>query len=168
MVHTAVHKLGLGLPLLQERLASAVSSGTQNASGPTPVRGGELRGQCRRVAAGRSDLRTAEILRRVRRAGYREGKSALYELVRRMRNRPAGNRAPAPQQLVLVTRDRRYLYNFFKLVFDGNPTVQVVADRRFVSRRPQAIPEGQERRNRRASQTTDRQLYAIGWTVVRL
>ena len=31
------------------------------------------------------DLSSAEILSRVRRAGYRGGKSALYELVRRLR-----------------------------------------------------------------------------------
>jgi hypothetical protein len=31
------------------------------------------------------DLSGAEILRRVRLAGYRDGKSALYELVRRLR-----------------------------------------------------------------------------------
>ena len=30
-------------------------------------------------------LSTAEILRRIQRAGYRGGKSALYELVRRLR-----------------------------------------------------------------------------------
>ena len=36
------------------------------------------------------DLSGAEILRRVRFAGYRDGKSALYELVRRLRvGRPA-------------------------------------------------------------------------------
>jgi hypothetical protein len=39
------------------------------------------------------DLPGAEILRRVRRAGYRGGKSALYELVRRLRVRRPGNRA---------------------------------------------------------------------------
>jgi hypothetical protein len=36
------------------------------------------------------DLSGAEILRRIRLAGYRGGKSALYELVRRLRGwRPA-------------------------------------------------------------------------------
>jgi hypothetical protein len=34
------------------------------------------------------DLPGAEILRRVRLAGYRGGRSALYELVRRLRVRP--------------------------------------------------------------------------------
>jgi hypothetical protein len=39
------------------------------------------------------DLSVAEILRRIRLAGYRGGKSALYELVRRLRVRRPGNRA---------------------------------------------------------------------------
>jgi hypothetical protein len=39
------------------------------------------------------DLPGAEILRRARLAGYRGGKSALYELVRRLRLRRPGNRA---------------------------------------------------------------------------
>jgi hypothetical protein len=33
----------------------------------------------------------AEVLRRVRSTGYRGGKSALYELVRRLRLAPSGN-----------------------------------------------------------------------------
>jgi len=39
------------------------------------------------------DLSGAEILRRVRPAGYRGGKSALYELVKRLRVQRPGNRA---------------------------------------------------------------------------
>src|SRR5207245_5578026 len=39
------------------------------------------------------DLSGAEILRRVRLAGYRGGKSALYELVRRLRVQRPVNRA---------------------------------------------------------------------------
>jgi hypothetical protein len=39
------------------------------------------------------DLPGVEILRRVRLAGYRGGKSALYELVRRLRARRAVNGA---------------------------------------------------------------------------
>ena len=37
-----------------------------------------------------ADLSGAEILRRVRLAGYRGGKSALYELVRRLRVSASG------------------------------------------------------------------------------
>jgi hypothetical protein len=52
------------------------------------------------------DLSGADILRRVRLAGYRDGKSALYELVRRLRvGRPAevtvaveSPRGPGPVQ----------------------------------------------------------------------
>ena len=39
------------------------------------------------------DLSGVEILRRVRLAGYRGGKSALYELVRRLRVGRPGNRS---------------------------------------------------------------------------
>ena len=39
------------------------------------------------------DLSGVEILRRVRLAGYRGGKSALYELVKRLRVRRPGNQA---------------------------------------------------------------------------
>jgi hypothetical protein len=39
---------------------------------------------------GQADLSSAEILRRVRLAGYRGGKSALYELVRRVREFGSG------------------------------------------------------------------------------
>ena len=116
-------------------------------------------------------LRTIEIRRRVRLAGSRGGKSALYELVRRVRNRPGRDEAAAPQQLILVARDRKHLYNFFKLAFEGNPTVQVVADRRAVSPRAPATPPEQEprqRNRRRASQTIESERRAIGWTIVRL
>ena len=46
-----------------------------------------------------SDLSSAEILRRVRLAGYRGGKSALYELVRRLRGSSLGN----PDQKLVTT-----------------------------------------------------------------
>src|SRR4029453_7139409 len=104
---------------------------------------------------------------RVRRARYRGGKSALYELVRRVRNRPA-DQAATLQQLILVARDRKHLYNFFKLVFEGNPTIQVLLDRRAVSQPAQSKPPEQERRQRnrrRASQTTESELRAVGWTI---
>ncbi len=39
------------------------------------------------------NVSAAEILRRVRLAGYRGGKSALYELVKRLRMKRPGNRA---------------------------------------------------------------------------
>jgi hypothetical protein len=81
-----------------------------------------------------------EILRRAQALGYNGGKSALYELVRRVRTldeRPGGSR-----QLVVVAPDREHLYNFFKRAFEGNATVQVVLDRRLAS--PAEFRDGAE------------------------
>jgi hypothetical protein len=111
-------------------------------------------------------ISAVEILRRAQALGYNGGKSALYELVRRVRTldeRPGGSR-----QLIVVAPDREHLYNFFKRAFEGNATVQIVLDRRV--ERP-ATPEPQEgarQRNRRSLQSTDGLLRAIGWTIVRL
>lgn len=112
-------------------------------------------------------ISAVEILRRAQALGYNGGKSALYELVRRVRTldeRPGGSR-----QLIVVAPDREHLYNFFKRAFEGNATVQIVLDRRV--ERP-LTPEPQESaprpRNRRALQRTDGLLRAIGWTIVRL
>src|SRR5262249_61938238 len=77
-----------------------------------------------------------EILRRAQALGYNGGKSALYELVRRVRTldeRPGGSR-----QLIVVSPDREHLYNFFKRSFEGNATVQIILDRRV--ERPAAAP----------------------------
>jgi hypothetical protein len=112
-------------------------------------------------------ISAVEILRRAQALGYDGGKSALYELVRRVRTldeRPGGSR-----QLIVVAPDREHLYNFFKRAFEGNATVQIVLDRRV--ERP-LTPEPQEgahrQRNRRSLQRTDGLLRAIGWTIVRL
>jgi len=108
-----------------------------------------------------------EILRRAQALGYRGGKSALYELVRRVRTldeSPAGSR-----QLVVVAPDREHLYNFFKRAFEGNATVQVVMDRRVQQPASPELPQATPRqRNRRSIQRTDGLLRAIGWTIVRL
>ena len=109
-----------------------------------------------------------EILRRAQALGYHGGKSALYELVRRVRTldeRPGGSR-----QLIVVAPDREHLYNFFKRAFDGNATVQVVLDRRVAVRPQSAEPTESARpsRNRRLPQRTDGLLRAIGWTIIRL
>lgn len=111
----------------------------------------------------------ADILRRARAAGYRGGKSALYELVRRVRTWPLDDQPAATQQVIVVARDREHLGNFLKRAFEGNPTVQVVFERRRVpDRRAQvARYEGERRqRNRRAPQQIDGLLRAIGWTIV--
>src|SRR2546430_16431779 len=109
-----------------------------------------------------------EILRRAQALGYNGGKSALYELVRRVRTldeRPGGSR-----QLIVVSPDRQHLYNFFRRAFEGNATVQVVLDRRVAERPQGAEPEERARRsrNRRLPQRTDGLLRAIGWTIHRL
>src|SRR5262249_60458145 len=65
-----------------------------------------------------------EILRRAQALGYNGGKSALYELVRRVRTldeRPGGSR-----QLIVVSPDREHLYNFFKRSFEGHATGPII------------------------------------------
>jgi len=108
-----------------------------------------------------------EILRRAQALGYNGGKSALYELVRRVRTldeRPGGSR-----QLIVVAPEREHLYNFFRRAFEGNATVQIILDRRVERPATAAPPEGGRRqRNRRSLGRTDGLLRAIGWTIVRL
>ena len=112
-------------------------------------------------------ISAVEILRRAQALGYNGGKSALYELVRRVRTldeRPGGSR-----QLVVVSPDREHLYNFFRRAFEGNATVQIVLDRRAGRPEPPEPQVGAPRqRNRRSLQSTDGLLRAIGWTIVRL
>ena len=113
-------------------------------------------------------LSAVGILRRAQALGYKGGKSALYELVRRVRTldeRPGGSR-----QLIVVAPDREHLYNFFKRAFEGNATVQVVLDRRGASASANTGPASAVRpaRNRRLPQRTDGLLRAIGWTIVRV
>jgi hypothetical protein len=113
----------------------------------------------------------ADILRRARLAGYRGGKSALYELVRRVRTWPLDDQPAGTQQVIVVAHNREHLGNFLKRAFEGNPTVQVVFDRRQgAERRSQGLPHESERRrrDRRSSQQIDGLLRAIGWTVVRV
>jgi hypothetical protein len=111
-----------------------------------------------------------EILRRVRLAGYRGGKSALYELVRRVKSRPFYDRTAGVQQLIVVARDHEHLYRFFQRSFVGNDTVRVVLNRRVSERRKLTQPPERERRRgtRRASTATDGLLRVTGWTIVRL
>jgi hypothetical protein len=116
-------------------------------------------------------LSAAEILRRARLAGYRGGKSALYELVRRVRTWPPVDPRSGTQQIIVVARDHEHLGNFLKRAFAGNATVQVVFDRRRVAeRRLRAAPHESERRqrNRRSPQQIDGLLRAIGWTIIQV
>jgi hypothetical protein len=112
-------------------------------------------------------ISAVEIMRRAQTLGYNGGKSALYELVRRVRTldeRPGGSR-----QLIVVSPDREHLYNFFRRAFEGNATVQIVLDRRGDSPLGPVRGPGERRpRNRRSPERTDGLLRAIGWTIVRL
>ena len=86
------------------------------------------------------DLSGAEILRRVRLAGYRGGKSALYELVRTLR-------PPVPaERLIIVASNRRNLYEHLKRAFAANKPVRVLLNRRVVERRAHSGPYEAERR----------------------
>jgi len=112
-------------------------------------------------------ISAVEIMRRAQALGYTGGKSALYELVRRVRT--LDERPGASRQLIVVSQEREHLYNFFRRAFEGNATVQIVLDRRADrAMDPQPRPAGRRPRNRRAAERTDGLLRAIGWTIVRL
>ena len=107
-------------------------------------------------------LSGAEIFRRVRLAGYRGGKSALYELVRTLR-------PPGPtRQLIIVALNRTNLYEHLKRAFAGNKTVRVLLNQRVVERRVRSGPYEAERRrgDRRSPVEIDGLLRAIGWAIV--
>jgi len=113
-------------------------------------------------------LSAVEILRRARAAGYTRGKSALYELIRRVRTLEA--QSEGSRHLIVVAPDREHFYNFFRLAFAGNPTVEVILDRRVVDRRQAAASRERERRrrHRRSPLRIDGTLRAEGWTIIRL
>jgi hypothetical protein len=112
-------------------------------------------------------ISAVEILRRAQALGYNGGKSALYELVRRVRT--LDEQPGASRQLIVVAPDREYLYSFFRQAFEGNATVQVLLDRRAERSEPPQPQQGARRqRNRRSLQRTQGLLRTIGWTIVRL
>lgn len=113
-------------------------------------------------------ISTVEILRRARATGYTGGKSALYELIRRIRTLEVSS--GASRQFIVVVRDRKHLYNYFRLAFAGNPTVHVILDRRILDRRQHAASRKRERRrrNRRSPLRIDGTLRAEGWIIIRL
>jgi hypothetical protein len=92
---------GIVIPVLDLRWSPAVNGSSSSEETPVPRPRGTGRPstvapyapQVAQWLSEDPDLPGAEILRRVRRAGYRGGKSALYELVRRLRVRRPGNRA---------------------------------------------------------------------------
>ena len=72
------------------------------------------------------------------------------------------------RQLFIVARDRRKLYEYVKQAFAGNPSVEVVLDRRTGERRQERsarIPD-RRRTDRRTDRRTEDQLRAIGWAIV--
>jgi len=114
--------------------------------------------------------KAGEILRRVRLAGYGGGKSALYELVRRVRTWRLDGQPEEARQLIIVAGNREHLYKFLQRAFVGNETVRVLLDQRVAERRQHSTPPDGERRqsSRRTPLAIDGLLRAIGWTIVRL
>lgn len=90
----------------------------------------------------------------------------------------AASRKPAPKQpaedkqmarqLFIVARNRGKLYEYVRRAFAGNPSVQVILDRRTGDRRQRREPGTSERRraDRRARLDVDNQLRALGWAIV--
>jgi len=80
------------------------------------------------------------------------------------------SRKAVAKQLLVVARDRGKLYGYLRRAFAGNPTVEVVVDRRRTERRRIDQPQAPERRrgNRRLMLDIDNQLRALGWAVVQL
>jgi len=74
----------------------------------------------------------------------------------------------AVQQLIVVARNRRDLYEHLKRAFAGNETIRVLLNQRFVDRRERHGPYEAERRraDRRLPITTDGLLRALGWAIV--
>ena len=95
----------------------------------------------------------------------------LYQLLHGARQHRAGRRDGERQiarHLFIVARDRRKLYEYVRQAFAGNPSVEVILDRRVGERRQNRgarIPD-RRRSDRRADRHVDDQLRAIGWAIV--
>src|SRR5205807_7566910 len=127
-----------------QRIAMNDGYGTRNTRRPSIV--AQYAAQVAQWIREDRSTSAGEILRRAQALGYNGGKSALYELVRRVRTldeRPGGSR-----QLIVVAPDREHLYNFFKRAFEGNATVQIVQDRRVAVRPRSAEPTESEQTSR--------------------
>ena len=75
------------------------------------------------------------------------------------------------KQILIVARDRQKMYEYTKRAFAGNPTVEVVLDRRRGERRSSGDRSGvqeRRRRDRRLVLDIDNHLKALGWAVMRL
>lgn len=95
--------------------------------------------------------------------------SRLPRFHRGLESRQEGPKTVA-KQLLIVARDRGKLYGYLRRAFAGNPTVEVVVDRRRVERRRIDQPQAPERRrgDRRLMLDVDNQLRAFGWAVIHL
>ncbi len=84
---------------------------------------------------------------------------------------PVADADQVAKQLLIIARDRQKLYEYTKRAFAGNPTVEVVLDRRRGERRGSGERAGQpdrRRGDRRLALHIDNHLKALGWAVMRL
>jgi len=74
------------------------------------------------------------------------------------------------KQLIVVARDQQRLYEYARRAFAGNPTVEIVLDRRRAERRREDELRTPERRrgDRRVTLEVDDRLRTTGWAIVRL
>jgi hypothetical protein len=81
-----------------------------------------------------------------------------------------GRTAEAIRQIVVVARTHASLFEHLRRAFAGNPTVQVVMDRRAGDRRRQPNGHLPDRRlvDRRLRRDVEGALRTRGWTIVRL
>lgn len=76
----------------------------------------------------------------------------------------------AAKQILVVARDRQKLYEYARRAFAGNPTVEVVLDRRRGERRTADRRRTPDRRrgDRRLTLEVEDHLRTLGWAIVRL
>jgi hypothetical protein len=78
--------------------------------------------------------------------------------------------ARTAKQILVIARDRQKLYEYARRAFAGNPTVEVVLDRRRGERRTTDRPGAPDRRrgDRRLMLEVEDHLRTLGWAIVRL
>lgn len=86
------------------------------------------------------------------------------------RPRRVASAKPVAKQLIVIARDQPRLYEYARRSFAGNPTVEVVLDRRRAERRRDEQSRAPERRrgDRRLTLEVDDRLRTVGWAIVRL
>ena len=77
---------------------------------------------------------------------------------------------PVAKQILVIARDEQRLYEYARRAFAGNPTVEVVLDRRRAERRRADRTRMPDRRHgdRRLTMEVDEHLRTRGWAVVRV